>query len=256
MLVDNKQHTVLHVPADHEGQAVETFIRDVEAAIARGAMDIALDCSSLALVASANVNVLWQVYVRCSAVGAKVSLRKPPRGLVRVLQVLDLADLFGCEAVDMLHTAKIRVAASATTSAREGYSDEFLTDVDSVNEAIERFLAYLRDLAVPEKTSFELRTIFYEVATNIRVHGIAGDKDVIVFCARPQDSRITMTFADSGVPFDITRQGTDFDPQKAAKSHQKRGFGITLTKRLADNISYSRKNGAINVLTIEAGTGI
>ena len=98
---------------------------------------------------------------------------------------------------------------------------------------------------------FELKTIFYEVTTNIRNYSGLKEDELIVFTARPRRDGITLTFADRGLPFNPTTQIDDFNARKAARKKQSRGFGIVMVRRMADRITYVRQAGSTNMLTLE-----
>ncbi len=250
MQIDYVVTPTLLVPADLSDDAVTRFDRGLKELLMGDPVSIALDVSQLEHVTSSHIKLLWQAYHICLDAGVTMELKSLSPGLVRVLKVLDLYELLAddhesirpqlrkavqIESGDILHT----------------YVDEFTVDSRSIDEALEGFLKFLRRFALPEVVIFQLRTVFYEVATNIRSHAQMGDEDLVVFLARVEGSKLIMVFADSGVPFDSKGSTADFDPRTASRNGQTRGFGLTLVRRLTDKMSYVRINDVINVLTLE-----
>ncbi|MCK5125837.1 MAG: ATP-binding protein [candidate division Zixibacteria bacterium] len=211
---------------------------------------IAVDCSGLEQVTSSHINALWLAYLYCKEAGVEISIASPSEGLIRVLKLMDLHDLFMFDH-DTIKTRMRKAVRSISSEYTSTYADEFMADVDNINLAMVRFLEFIKVYGLTEIAEFELKTVFYEVATNIRNHSGITDKELIVFTARKNESKITMVFADSGKPFDISGFQIGFNPHQAGLSKQKRGFGLELIHRLLSTIDYKRLDNVINVLTLE-----
>jgi anti-sigma regulatory factor (Ser/Thr protein kinase)/anti-anti-sigma regulatory factor len=230
--IDDKQRVV--VPTEILAQAAQDFNRQIELLLLSSPTSIALDCSALEHVSSKHVNYLWQARQRCEKAGVAVFLYNAPASLIRVLELLDLADFFPREKPD--HALAV--------------TDDFEPDANGIDSATSQFYQFIRAFELPALTLTELRTLFYEVATNIVAHaGLTADQRV-TYTVRVMDPLVEVTFTDSGRPFDPMSTASDLDVREAAKRGQTRGFGLALIHKLADNISYKRKGGTVNELTI------
>jgi len=250
MQIDHVVTPTLLVPADLSDNAVTRFDGRLKELLAKSPMSIAFDVSQLENVTSSHIKLLWQAYHVCLDAGVTMKLKSLSPGLVRVLKVLDLYELLA-EDHESMRPQLRKAVRIKPRGVPPPYADEFPTDSRSIDEALEGFLKYLRRFTLPEVVIFELRTVFYEVAANIRSYARMGDDDIVVFSARVEGSKLIMVFADSGVPFDPKSTTVDFDPRTASKNGQTRGFGLTLVRRLTDKMSYVRMNDVINVLTLE-----
>ncbi|MCK4815541.1 ATP-binding protein [bacterium] len=250
MQIDYVATPTLLVPADLSDDAVTRFDRGLKELLTEDPLSIAFDASQLEQVTSSHIKLLWQAYHVCLDAGATMKLKSLSPGLERVLKVLDLYELLAenHESICPQLRKAVRIKPGAIPPP---YADEFPADSHSIDKALEGFLKFLRRFTLPEVVIFELRIVFYELATNIGSHAQMRDDDLVVFSALVEGSKLIMVFADSGVPFDPRSSTADYDPRTASKNGQTRGFGLTLVQRLTDKMSYVRMNDAINVLTIE-----
>jgi anti-sigma regulatory factor (Ser/Thr protein kinase) len=62
--------------------------------------------------------------------------------------------------------------------------------------------------------------------------------------------QLTITFTDSGRPFDPTAVKTSVDYATASHNRQKRGYGLPMIHQLANGVAYHRDDTGHNVLTI------
>lgn len=250
MEAETKNLYLVQAPAVLSGDAISTFEKSIRDLLQKGPDFISLDCSQLRHATSSHINALWLAYQRCADIGVELRLRSVPAGLVRVLKVLDLYELFTYE--EQIASPQTKEATQfVLEDFQKRYDDKFRADADSINKALNRFIQFLVPMQLSQLIEFELRTVFYEVATNIVTHaGIRKDSS-IVFTAKANDSKIVLIFADSGIPFDMTDHRATFDPRIAGKNGQKHGLGITMIRKLTDRISYIRENDLTNVLRIE-----
>jgi anti-sigma regulatory factor (Ser/Thr protein kinase)/anti-anti-sigma regulatory factor len=250
MQIDSGITPTLLVPADFSGNAVARFDEKLKELLMEHPVSVALDVSQMEHITSSHIRVLWRAYLTCSDAGVTMKLKSPSPGLICVLKVLDLHELF-TDDQDSIQPQLRRAVKIESWKTSGIYADEFTADSRSVNRALKGFLKFLERLPVPDEVMFELRILFYEVATNISLHARTKDNDLIVFSCRVEGSKVIMVFADSGVTFDPTSSTADIDPQTASKNGQTRGFGLTLVRRLTDKMSYVRINDVMNVLTME-----
>ena len=244
------QPTTVVMPSDISADSVVALDRQLQSILRPGLTYIEVDTSRWEHVTSSHVHVLWQTYCTCQEQGVALRLKNPSFGLIRVLKVLDLYDIIA-EGADQEPPDLKEAAQSQLGKGTLKYADDFKADSASVDRALANFLSFLKELGVPRLLEFELRTLFYEIATNIRTHGHLAKDDLIVFACRTDESTIHLAFADSGLPFDPTASTAYIDVIKAGKERQMRGFGIMMIRKLADELSYLRKNNAVNVLTVE-----
>lgn len=240
------------IPAALSSDSIKSFDESLIGLLESKPREIAVDTSRLEQVNSSHVGLLWQTHCQCKEEGVKITLASPSPELIRVLKVLDLYDILAAGETRCVSTPElVRAARIELCNREEVYADEFWPNTKSVDSATNGFVRYLKRLHLSEITEFELRSVFYEVATNIQTHAQLEDDDHIVFTASVDDSGITLVFADSGSPFDPTGVVLNQDQRAAARKRQTRGFGISMIRKFTDRMSYVCHDGAINVLTLE-----
>ena len=250
MHIETQNNSSITIPADLSGDSLADFDENLKSLLQKNPEAIYLDSSNLVNVTSSDIKVLWAAYQLCQDTGVELRLKSPSPGLIRVLQVLDLYSLFTVDPDSDIPQFG-QVVQSDPGECTEMHCDAFHADPGSINAAIEEFLKFLKHLHTPEMIEYELRTVFYEVATNIRIHAEPEKDGLIVFTAMVNGQNIVIVFVDSAKPFDVTSSIPDVDLRTALKSGQKCGFGVTLIRKLTDKISYIRMNDAINVLILE-----
>lgn len=243
-----KLAAAIPVPWELGGRAEEQFEKHLSAALETGPPTVVLDCAELQLTTSQHVELLWRACLRCQRGATEVRLQNPSPGLLRVLTVLDLADLFHCAPSPA--TDETDESITGIGPARAKYHDSFQPLAEEIAPAAERFDAFLAPLPVPEMIRFELRTIFYEIANNISQHAGIDAGAPIAFWAEFKFGRIVMVFSDSGREYDPTAAAVDFDARTAAKQRRVRGFGLPMVRRMTDTMSYIRGADGRNILTI------
>ena len=254
MPVNTQNMPLITIPADLSDDLLSEFYKDLKQLLANHPESIAVDSSHLECASSGHVGALWQAHEICADAGVRMLLESPSPGLIRVLEILDLSEAFG-EDRDIAPSQLRQAAKVGLMGQAESYADEFPADVDSINTALDHFLEFIRQFQLPETTEYVLRTIFYEITTNIRTHAELELNSLIVFSLRAEDSKTTMVFVDSGKPFDPTWMADDVDLRTVLKNRQTRGLGIPMICKLAEKISYKRVSGTINVFTVEVCGG-
>lgn len=247
MKVEIKNQNMISVPTKLSPGSVADFEKRLAGLLSVKPDSILLDCRRLEQVTSVHVSALVLAYQKCEDADTKIRLVSPSQGLVQVLRVLDLYELFSVDNCDEFEQPLI-VAGKYHSDI---YADEFLADSKSIDAALNNFMHFLESYNLPHILTFELRTIFYEIAYNIKNHAQIGPEESVVFTAKTCEDKIDIVFADSGIPFDLTGKGTDLDARVLAQNKQIRGYGLTLIKKMTDKISYVRENDSINILIIE-----
>lgn len=246
MLVEQKKAQSLTLPGTVCETEIGAFRAELECLTSGKDGVIHLDCSKLKQPTSGLVAVLWDAHNSCVDAGKGVSLTNVGPGLEKVLKVLDLYDyLVGGEHAESLSPEDKTLAHYPTLSL------EVILTAEGVESAIDRFCAFLRGLNLSGSLSFELRTVVYEVLTNVRLHASLPLGAKALLSMQANEEGVTLEFEDSGKPFDPSSFEDEFDPRRALKKRQKRGLGITMIKRLVDKIDYHRVNNEFNRLILQ-----
>ncbi len=242
----------LVLPVQLRSDSENRFDEQLEACLHKRPEAIEIDSSQLEVVTSGHVALLVHVYKTCREAGVIAKLVSPTPDLVRVLQALDLYEFFvdGHESDAML-LMSTSAGPDIAAGTEEVYSDDFSVDAEGVSRASESFRQALKRLSVSPLIAFELKTVFYEAATNIRSHACLSCGDQVKFESRATKSQITLIFTDSGRPFDPTMIPVEMDLRKAAANRQRHGFGIAMIRRMTDGMSYVRRDNTMNVLKLE-----
>ncbi|MCD6161059.1 MAG: ATP-binding protein [candidate division Zixibacteria bacterium] len=248
-LVNEVDNTIM-VPIELSENAEQSFLQHLENLSNVHSLPIKLNCSQLKQTTSTHIGLLWQAREIFEEKGIKMSLLWPTPELIRVLKVLNLTEFFNfdgdSQTIDRTEFISFEISASP-----EIYRDEFIADNESLNKALEKFKQFLIRINLTKYISFDLIIIFYEVGNNICTHGTTNGSNKVIFKAKVFNNRIVMQFEDNGLPFNPTEKMTDFHPLEAAKKRQKRGFGLSIIKKLIDDISYTYSDNGMNKLTLE-----
>lgn len=239
MLTKTTDHPSIPVPRDLTKSGMGDFEQKLNELLKEGPAIVAVDCGDLRQVTSTHIQCLWVAYQICEETSIPFYLKSPSRTLLRVLNILDIADFFRSE----------------ETCLGKFYTDEFVPQADAIELASEKFCRFLISVPVDEIAVFELRTIFYEVATNIRLHSEMNSSEKIVFSAITDSTALRLTFTDSGKAFNPLEHDSPNDLRDMAKLGRRRGLGITMIKKIADKVSYVRHNNAHNVLIVDRQLG-
>lgn len=248
MTEDHSGHCTVLLPVDLKDDAPEAFRASMESLILKRPEAITLDCRHVDHLTSSHVKLLWSARIRCAEEGVALRLKSNSEYVWKVLKILDLDEFF-IRDEDADANPK-GVVPEELIGALDGYEDTFEAEAESIGTALDRFLNYLKSISVPIGTQYVLRTLFYEVATNIRLHAATNPAEQIKFSAMLDSSGIVLTFVDSGPHFDPTEFDiSDFSYQEG--SDGRRSFGITILQKLADRLDYERLDDSKNVLILE-----
>jgi len=241
--------------SDSSFEGFEKFRNDVDEHLRHLPETLEIDTSKLVNVSSSHVGVLWQAYFMCFGKHVKFKLKDPGPNLVRVLKMMDL-DMILSGNRDLAEPYIKEAALNFTDGQTDSYTDEFQAYAKSVDKSCEDFVGFLRQYKnIPDMVRHELRTIFYEIATNIGTHAGLENGEKIVFTFTMEDSRAVLCFADSGDPFNPTEYNRGGDLSSAIKSGRTRGFGIPMLVKMTDNMTYNRLYDMVNVLAVEKSWG-
>lgn len=249
-MVETKQIQAIRVPDQLTADSQAAFERELMSLLAQKPDAVSLDCSGIEHVTSSHIKVLWQSRAAAHETGTAIRLVSVAIALKRVLEVLDLYGLFETDTpVD--EAAEACALSPDLKQPSTVLHVEFEPEAGRINTVLARFREFLRELDIPRMCAVELETIFYEVATNICLHGQMNDHSKVSFMAIPRSDRITLRFIDGGKSFDPTAPRPAFRPDAAIRCRQNRGLGLTIITRMADRVHYNRQDGQCNVLTVE-----
>jgi serine/threonine-protein kinase RsbW len=237
------------VPPDVDTGASLAFLAGLDASLDSSVGEIVLDCSELRGANSSQVRVLWHARARCLAAGAAMRLVSVCPGLERVLKVLDLYALFTVE-TGLPAAGKETGARTRESVDREVFEVECEPSIPEIDKVTADFRSFLVQLGLNEMCTFDLGTVFYEIATNVRLHGSLGSGETLSFSAVRENGKMTLTFTDPGAAFDSANNAPKVNLREMVARRQNHGLGLALVARLMDSISYERVDGR-NVVMLE-----
>ena len=106
-----------------------------------------------------------------------------------------------------------------------------------------------QDISQEEANKIDLA--IEEIFVNISHYAykeLGGSGDVEIVCQKLGERKISVAFKDSGIEFNPLAKG-DPDFTESAETRKLGGFGIYLTKKFMDSVSYERQDGK-NILTL------
>lgn len=237
-------------PADVAETSTDRFLGILDRLMENGREEIIVDCSKLGRVTSSHINILWQARLKCIDMNVSMKLGHVTPELIRVLKVLDLYDIFLSDKKDIAENTQ-RIKIPPPDSRIGNLELDFMATVEGIEDTLKEFRRFLRKISIPRLIASELETVYYEVATNIRLHGKGDPAAPANFSALSDVDKITMRFKYFGQAFDPVAHQEDFDPRSVAAQRKKRGYGLVMIKRMTDSMSYQREENNINLLILE-----
>jgi anti-sigma regulatory factor (Ser/Thr protein kinase)/anti-anti-sigma regulatory factor len=249
MLETKISQTVLCFPADSDSQVLASLQVAADRMLASGAGDISIDCGSLTRVTSSHIGALWLLHCKCREAGVGLTILSPTQNLVQALEAVDLHNLL-IPGLSLPTEPSVEPRKESDDRSRHLMSSRFRATVEEIDRALSAFREFMSELMIESGFAASMETIFYEVTTNIREHSSLRENNTIEFTSEISPFGVTVQFVDSGGEFDPTKMDTTFDPELAIREGKTRGFGIAMVKKLADSISYVRRENRDNVLKI------
>jgi len=249
MAIETTTYCSIFLPPDCDEPILDGFFLELDTLLEEDVEGVDIDCSLLSHTRSGHINALWDALTRCEEAGVRMRLTSVDYGLERLLQVLDLHLLFTLEPSDRKPEPPSSPLAGGATK-QTAFSVEFEPSMDDINNTFIRFHDFLKKLQVSEMQTFDLETVFYEISINILRHGQLSPLSSICFSATLDGQDLELRFVDEGKAFDPTGYSRDFDHHEAIRQEQRHGLGITMIRRLVDQISYERVDGLRNVVTM------
>ena len=127
--------------------------------------------------------------------------------------------------------------------------------IEAAVDRLEEVLAFvdtaLEELDCPMKAQMQIDVATEEIFVNVASYAYApGTGDVrIQIGADPGTRTFTVTFTDSGIPYDPL-QKEDPDVTLSAEKRDVGGLGIFMVKKSMDRVAYRRENGQ-NIFRME-----
>jgi anti-anti-sigma factor len=101
--------------------------------------------------------------------------------------------------------------------------------------------------------SFEIRLAVYELLMNVVEHGIeSGSRDWIQVDLEREGETLLVSIIDQGVAFDASAN-SEFDLQAYIGAGKRRGLGLIMTRRIAEQFTHSRESGYNRTLMKKTG---
>ena len=240
---------VIQLPVDLSPANVIEFNVQLKHCLNIGTNEIKIDCSSILQISSSHIGLLWQAFFDCRQAGVALLLDSASDGLKRVLVTLDVAEIFGIDErtieryqQNQFETFKIQ--------ASQQYDDRINVSKLGTEAFLLRFSSFLKTLGISQNAAYEIRTVLYEILTNICNYSGLEESANIEFTAHTDSQGIALTIRDKGISFDPTKFKRTTDFASAAQKRQHRGFGLVMVNKMVNEIQYSRTNNGYNLLTL------
>ena len=250
MSVKTKQQEAIELPANIDFDLQQQFLKNVNASLTAGAREILINCANVAQVTSTHINMLWKARSVCEENDCKIRLSEVTDGLRRVLDILDLAPFFS-ETEPSREIANRPGIPDFFAASPQSMKMEIVLRSGEISKSQRELREFLKALNVTQSCSTELQTLFYETVTNVRLHSGLSSDDVLSLDIKITGNEMQMKFTDGGKPFDPVSVEISYDPAYMMSSHQKRGLGLVMIRRMADRMFYERSEDGKNIVTLE-----
>jgi anti-sigma regulatory factor (Ser/Thr protein kinase) len=246
----DQKSTRVMIPVDLSDDSEEYFIKQVSDIIKVSPKLVELDCSQLKWVTSRHVNLIWRSYSISREAGIKIKLTNTTERLIRVLKVLDIYDLLPSEAAETTQTISID-SIPKNIPLDDSWEISFLPSIEEITLVQERFRNFLESLKVSDLFKFEIETVYYEIATNIRNHSAIETGEKVFLQCWPLKDKLAVEIRYQGNEFDSTNVPDVSTARVSAQKGYKRGYGLMMINRMTDNMTYTRDHNGTNILKLE-----
>lgn len=249
MLTRINEKYILSLPSIVDAASLSEFFSHLESVSTANVSEIFLDFSPVEDISERYVAILCQALGKLREAGIAVHIESFPDELREILKRYNMLNLFE-QVQDIGIRAKIP-GKDQVNDDRRMIELSFPPSAGDISRAVDVFKTFLIDNKIIELETFELITVFYEVATNIRLHACLADDARVDFSALLYGKEILIRFEDAGKTFDPGTALHGYNRDRAAKSGKKRGLGLILVNRLIDSISYIRSDNGKNILCLK-----
>lgn len=244
-----EQHAEIVLPIDIYHTDREAYIEKIKHFIGMDINDIVIECMHLRTISSSHVSLMWEVYLLCQKHNINLKIQNVADPIREVLRVLDISDFFPVVNQEEYHSPVLdtnRITSITLPPLRFELSPT-TEDIVRCKFSIGN---HLKDAYIPYIIVYEIETIFYEVVTNIRLHGVYNDSGTISVEINQVNNTIIMVIMDNCQSFDPTKRVSEYNPETAIKQGMKNGLGIIMVKKMSDSLTYTRKDNK-NILTVK-----
>jgi len=245
--VDKKMRLI--VPNNLSTKNLEQYYSQLSLFLDTKPTRVEIDCSKVQRATSSHINILWDTRYSYNEAGAQMHLVSVSNNLVQVLKVLDLYVVRVGEEDHESHKQERNIPVSVDKD-NSILVMEFLATSASIKDGIKKIKDFLGKVKLGKFYILEIETIFYEVASNIRLHSQIDKKNPINLNATLSNDKIVLRFVYPGVSFDPMTRIKDYDVGAVIKQRQKRGYGLIMINRMADEVTYNRTADDLNELNI------
>jgi serine/threonine-protein kinase RsbW len=125
---------------------------------------------------------------------------------------------------------------------------EFMTEIEALPQMIDFIRTNTEKYGIKKQDLRDIELACEEALVNIIMHGQAQKGPIHIDCEK-HDGDFEVTIRDHGVPFNPSEVEIDPRVDRPLDERKIGGLGLYLIRRLANEISYSRKNNQ-NILKI------
>ena len=114
-------------------------------------------------------------------------------------------------------------------------------DISELRRLMAELIAFCKETGIQQAMVTRFELVLDEVFTNVVNYAFPeGGKHEVDVCLSCKDLEVEIIIEDSGVEFDVTRQGPTVDPNLAMEDRTVGGLGIYLVHTTMDDVEYVR----------------
>jgi anti-sigma regulatory factor (Ser/Thr protein kinase) len=241
--------SVFVLPAQHSEQTAEMFIRDLEKHITNStSKKIIIEYPNIMQLLPTQITLLDRIAELCKKANIQLIHQSGQTGM-KDNTIEQCTDNFGVPSSTNELSDPLADATGQISYSVNEYNDEFHPTNSEFHTAVIELNDYFVALEFDSKTHYIIKTIFYEVVGNIMLHSRMNPEDQISFNMITSEKDIKMTFIDSGMRFDLSKQPNG-PIESSVHEEDRLSFGIYLICTLSDRIEYQRSKESKNITTI------
>ncbi len=128
-------------------------------------------------------------------------------------------------------------------------------DVEQISLLEEYIASIAETTGIDASTTMSLNLALEEAVTNVVLYAYpAGTEGFVQIDALYDGSELVFVVSDTGIPFDPT-QKEEADITLSVEERPIGGLGIFLVRQLMDSVTYERRDGQRNILTMTKKIG-
>ena len=201
--------------------------KELERAYGLGCNRIIINMALVKMFSSAGIKVILSFYKKMKSVGGTLKIDSPSETVKNIIGMVALDEL-------SLNVRNQKI----TIPAR----------LDCLNELLEFVGGEMQSVGTDEKIRNNIMIATEEIFVNISRYAYAPNEGDVTVCMSVNWDIITITFKDSGKPYDPLAK-PDPDTSLPASEREIGGLGIYMAKKIMDEMSYEYHDRR-NILTI------